>query len=144
MARNSLIYKATIGRDKGKEFCITEMAARPAHKWAMRAIFAVMNAGLEVPEEYAESGFAGLAALVGSGDKELLVMFLRTLGKVDVTIAEPLLDELLTCVEVVPDPAKPNVRRKLFDEDVEEVGTYFALQKEALMVHMAFFSGGAR
>ena len=142
--RKTTTYMATIGRDKGKQFLITEMAARPAHKWATRAIFAIMNAGLDVPEEYSDSGFAGLAALATSGDKELLVMFLRTLGKVDVNVVEPLLDELLDCVEFIPNPENPNVKRKIWTEDIEEAATYFALQKEAITLHMSFFTGDAQ
>jgi len=142
--RKAITYTATTGRDAGKAFLLTEMGARPAHKWATRAIFAVMNAGIEVPEEYADAGFAGLAAAVSSGDTQLLVMFIRTLGKLDVAVSMPLLDELLDCVEVVPDPSKPHVKRKLFDEDVEEPVTFFALQKEVLVLHMGFFTTGAR
>lgn len=142
--RKELTYTATVGRDKGKTFLLTEMGARPGHKWATRALFAVMNAGLEVPEEYADAGFAGLAAIVSSGNTQLLAMFIRTLGKLDSAIAMPLLDELLDCVEVIPDPSHPNVKRKLWDEDVEEVATLFALQKEVLTLHMSFFTGDAR
>ncbi|MDG7050806.1 MAG: hypothetical protein JRZ94_06355 [Nitrososphaerota archaeon] len=142
--RKELIYKATNGRDAGKEFLITEMSARKAHSWATRALFAVMNAGLEVPEEYADAGFAGLAAVVSSGDKELLGMFIKTLGKVNVELAEPLLNELLDCVQMLPDAGNHNIKRKLIDEDIEEVSTIFTLQKEALVLHMSFFTGGAR
>ena len=139
--RKELIYKATNGRDSGKEFLITEMSARKAHSWATRALFAVMNAGLEVPEEYSDAGFAGLAAVVSSGDKELLGMFIKTLGKVDEKLAEPLFDELLECVQILPDASNHNIRRKLMDEDIEEFATIFTLQKEALVLHMGFFTG---
>ena len=142
--RKTLTYTASAGRDAGKIFLITEMAARPAHKWATRALFAVMNAGLEVPDEYKDAGFAGLAAVVSSGDTQLLAMFIRTLGKLDVAVAMPLLDELLDCVEIIPDPSNPNVKRKMWDEDIEEVSTIFALQKEVLVLHMGFFTGGGR
>jgi hypothetical protein len=142
--RKELKYTATSGRDNGKTFLITEMPARQAHKWATRAIFAIMNAGLEVPEEYADAGFAGLAAVVASGDKELMGMFIKTIGKLDVTIAEPLLDDLLGCVQILPDSSNQNIKRKLMDEDIEEVPTIFVLQKEALILHMGFFTDGAR
>lgn len=136
--RKTAIYTAQSGRDKGKAFQLTEMPARQAHKWATRALFAVMNAGLEVPEEYADAGFAGLAAIASSGDKELLVMLIKTLGRVNIEQAEPLLEELLGCVQIIPEPSKPNVVRALFDQDLEEVATIFALQKEVLVLHMGF------
>ena len=131
--RKTITYTAEDGRDKGKQFIITEMAARPAHKWATRALFALINGGVEIPEDVAEMGMAGIAAIG-----------LRALNGISVEKAEPLLDELLTCVTVLPDPSKPNVVRALFDEDVEEPATYFKLQKEVLVLHLGFLNPAAK
>lgn len=121
------------GRDRGKVFKITEMAAIPGHKWATRAIFALMNAGVEIPEDIADAGFATLATLG-----------IKALGKVNIEVAEPLLQELMSCVEIIPDPAKPEIVRRCIDEDFEEISTLFILQKEVLALHLDFFTAGGR
>lgn len=133
MARKVLKLKiADDGRDLGKTFVITEMAARKGHQWATRALFAVMNGGVEIPESILSSGFAGIAA-VG----------IKALGRVPAAVAEPLLDELLLCVAIMPDPARPEVTRALIDDDIEEVATIFKLQKEVLGLHMDFFTAAS-
>jgi len=131
--RKTLTYTAQDGRDKGKKFIITEMAARPAHKWATRALFALINGGADIPENVADMGMAGIAA---AG--------MKTLNSISIETAEPLLDELLSCVTVMPDPNKPEVVRALFDEDIEEPATYFKLQKEVLILHLDFLQPAAK
>lgn len=121
------------GRDKGKVFVITEMAARAAHAWATRALFAVMNGGVDIPENILQAGFAGIAA-VG----------VKALGNVHVDQAQPLLDELFACVQALPDPSKPNITRSLVDTDTEEVSTLFKLQMEVLALHVDFSIPAAR
>lgn len=118
-------------RDNGKVFVITEMAPRVGHKWATRALFALMNAGFDVPDDLLESGFAGLATLG-----------VKALGKADIAVMEPLLDELFECVQFVPDPAKPGVMLSDIERHVEEIKTFFMLQKEVLMLHIGPFMSG--
>lgn len=118
-------------RDNGKVFVITEMAPRVGHKWATRALFALMNSGFEVPDELLESGFAGLATLG-----------IKALGKAQIEVMEPLLDELFECVRFVPDPSKPNVMLSDVDRHVEEIKTLFLLQKEVLTLHVGPFMTG--
>lgn len=133
MARKVLKLKITAaGRDLGKTFVLTELPARAAHSWATRALFGVMNAGVEIPEDLAAAGMAGIASIG-----------LKALGRVPAEVAEPLLDELLACVEVMPDPARPEVTRGLIDDDLEEVKTIFTLQREVLKLHTDFFTSAA-
>lgn len=133
MARKVLKLKIeNAGRDLGKVFVVTEMAARAAHSWATRALFAVMNAGVEIPENIGNTGMAGIAA-VG----------LQALGRVPAAVAEPLLDELLSCVEVMPNPDVPAITRRLIADDAEEVATLFKLQIETLKLHVDFFTSAA-
>jgi hypothetical protein len=130
MARKELkLTIADAGRDQGKVFVITEMPARRGHQWATRVLFGVMNAGLDIPENILEAGFAGIAAIG-----------VKALGKLPASVAEPLLDELLGCVQAMPDPARPNVVRGLIDDDTEEILTIFKLQKEVLALHVDFFT----
>jgi hypothetical protein len=133
MARKILKLKITDeGRDLGKTFVLTEFAARKGHQWATRAIFGIMNAGITIPDNIATAGFAGIAAIG-----------VKALGNVPAHVAEPLLDELLTCVEFMPDSARPEVVRSLIDDDIEEVATIFKLQKEVLALHVDFLKGAS-
>lgn len=128
--RKELTYTITDeGRDKGKVFKLTEMGADPAERWALRLIFAMMNAGIEMPDDIESMGMAGL-----------LVMGLRSLGKIPYPLAEPLLDELMGCVSIIPDPGKPNVVRSLIESDIEEVKTRLMLKKEVFDLHTGFFT----
>lgn len=118
------------GRDQGKTFLITEMPAVQAERWAMRAFFAMANAGVDLPDDVAD---AGMAALASFG--------LRALGAIRWEDAEPLLDEMMGCVAFVPDRAKPEQTRKLMDEDIEEVSTRLELRRAVWELHTGFFSG---
>lgn len=117
-------------RDDGKVFFLTEMPAVQAEKWAIRAFLALAKAGVDIPENIENLGFAGMA-MVG----------LASLGGVDFAEAEPLLDELLACVEFVPDPVKtPDFRRRDFltAGDIEEVATFLLLRREVFELHSNF------
>lgn len=116
------------GRDKGKVFIITEMSAVAAERWAIRAFFALANTGVDLPEDITETGMAGMASIG-----------LQALGKIPFADAEPLLAEMMDCVEIVPDPSKPNVTRKPIDEDFEEVRTLITLRKAVWDLHTGFF-----
>lgn len=121
-------FKATVGRDVGKTFLITEMSPRKAHKWATRVLFAMLNSGIEIDEDTMDRGLAGVAAMAVSA-----------IGKIPVEVAEPLMDELLACVQSVQEKAT----RTLIESDIEEAATIFQLQKAALMLHIQpFISGG--
>jgi hypothetical protein len=134
MARKELRIKMTnAGRDEGKTFVITEMSARKAHAWATRALFALMKGGLEIPENIAEAGFAGLAS-----------MGIEAIGKIPFETAEPLLAELLQCVQIAYDPSNPSLVRNCIDDDFEEFATLFRLQKETIALHMDFFTRAAQ
>ena len=124
--RKEATFTATAGRDKGKEFCITEMDAYRAEMWAIQVILAVGKAGIEIPPELAQQGMAGLMAV---GYMSLL--------KIPFDTAKPLLDEMFTCVQIVP---SVNVKRGLIDSDIEEVKTRFQLRKAIWDLHADFFT----
>lgn len=137
MARKTQIVVMTSDdRDKGKTFLIAEMPPRQAEKWAARVLFAIAKSGGDDrdAEEVASGGMAGLAA-VG----------LRSLTRVDFAEAEPLLDEMLSCVQFIPDPSKidqftgkPLARPVDWENDVEEVATIVQLRSEVVEVHTGF------
>lgn len=120
------------GRDSGKKFLLTEMSALRADKWATRLLMAMVEAGVELPTDIYETGMAGVAAV---GFKAVLTMKFDT--------AEMLLDELMTCVEIVPDPNKTEVRRGLIGDDIEEVATLMILRSEVFELHTGFSIAGA-
>ena len=56
------------GRDQGKTFLIREMSAHRAERWATRALMALAKAGVQVPDDLAGAGLAGIAAMPHVGD----------------------------------------------------------------------------
>jgi hypothetical protein len=132
--RKTSIFTATEGRDKGKAFLITELSSADAEEWAMRALFTMVNAGVEIPDELLGAGLAGLAALG-----------IKSLTKVPYEAAKPLFDTMMTCVQVLPDPKDHRTVRPLMtDDDIEEVSTRLSLRKAVLNLHLDFFLGAAR
>lgn len=127
MRRTSMYRVEDKGRDQGKLFLITEMSARQAENWAMRALLALMNGQVEVPEDVASLGMAKLAEIG-----------LKKLGSLSFEVAEPLLAELMTCIQIIPDPSKTHVVRPLIESDVEEIATRIKLKWEVLNLHVDF------
>lgn len=129
MARKTAEYTVTSpGRDAGKVFLLTEMSADQAEAWGYRALLALMRSGVEIPDNIASAGLAGVAALG-----------LQALGGLEWSAAEPLLAEMFACVQCIPNPAKPNIIRRLIADDIEEVSTRVMLRKELFELHTGFF-----
>lgn len=134
MARKTSIFTATEGRDKGKAFLITELPSADAEDWAMHALFTMVNAGVDIPDELLGAGLAGLAALG-----------IKSLAKVPYEAAKPLFATMMTCVQILPDPRDHRTVRPLMtDDDIEEVSTRIQLRKAVLELHMGFFLDAAR
>lgn len=111
-------------RDHGKRFLITEMSAYAAEKWAMRLTLAMSKAGIDVPE-----GATTWGAILAYGA-------MRGLGGISWAEAEPLLDEMWACVQIVEEVAT----RKPTIEDVEELQTRLMLRREVFDLHAGFFT----
>lgn len=132
--RKTLTYKVTTkGRDHGKQFLITELSAAAAEEWAIRAFLAMASSGVDIPDEVSAMGFAGVASAA-----------FDSLGKIPYEKAKPLLDEMMGCVQIIPDPGRPNVVRALIDDDIEEIATRFNLRREVLALHTDFFKSAAQ
>lgn len=133
MARNTKeIIIADAGRDQGKRFLLMEMPARPAEKWATRAFLALARSGVDIPEDIANSGWAGIA-----------IQSLKTIAGVQFAEAEPLMDEMFKCIQFVPDTGIP---RALVDngtdgDDIEEIKTRIKLRWEVVHLHSSGFIG---
>lgn len=134
MARKTktiVIPRSEGNRDSGKTFLITEMSAEQSEKWALRALGAIANSGMEIPEDVMR---LGMGALVAVGFKGLLTMQFDE--------AEPLLDEMMDCIVIVPDPKNPAVVRPVDDEDIEDVTTRLSLRSEVFELHTGFSLAG--
>ncbi|MBG0644805.1 hypothetical protein I4P28_20970 [Enterobacter kobei] len=133
MARKELYYTVEDeGRDNGKKFYIREMSATQAEWWAIRAILAMANNGINLPDNLSDMGMAGMAK-VG----------LEMVAKIPPEDARPLLDELMKCVQAVPNPDDLNIKRPLIDDDTEEVITRLKLRGEVFKLHVDFLTAAA-
>ncbi len=133
MARNVANYTVTDeGRDKGKVFVLTEMPASRAESWAMRSLLALMAGGVEVPEGFDRMGMAAMAE-VG----------IKALAGLKWEVAEPLLAEMWSCVQIMPDSSKPHIVRNLIEEDIEEITTRIKLRAEVWKLHTGFLKAVA-
>lgn len=124
--RRTETVEITEGRDAGKKYQITEMSAEAAEWWAFRALQAIAGADAELNLQ------APLSDMAAQG--------IKALAKVHPDQAKPLLDEMMSCVQIlVPATQKP---RPLLDGDVEDVKTRFMLRKAVVELHLGFSTGG--
>lgn len=114
-------------RDLGKMFLVEEMGAFPAEEWAARFVFAMGKNQSEIPEEALAAGAVGIIGLA-----------LRAIAGMAFDDAKPLLDEMLTCVSIVPDPSNPSVTRKDIRDDIEEPQTILFLRDAVIELHTDF------
>lgn len=114
------------GRDAGKIFLLTEMPASRAEKWATRALLAMARSGEDISQDAIKAGFLAVMLV---GVHKLLSM--------DFADAEPLLDEMMACVEALPG-GPGGVARPLIEDDIEEVSTRLLLRSEVLELHVGF------
>lgn len=133
MARKEIYYTETKGRDAGKVFYIREMSATQAEWWAIRAGMAMARSGVDLPENFADMG---IAAMAGTG--------LKMVSQIPPAEAKPLLDELMDCVQCVPDASNQNIKRRLIDDDIEEIATRLKLRAEVFKLHVDFFQAAAQ
>jgi len=132
MRKKLTVEIETDGRDQGKMFLITEMDADKAERWAIRLGFALMNAGVDIPDMDNIESMSDVAR-IGLG----------ALARVPYEAAEPLIAEMMDCVKIIPDPNQPKVVRDLIAEDIEEVATRLFLKREVFKLHVNFSTPAA-
>lgn len=122
-------FDATEGRDVGKRFKITEMPAMQAEKWAARFFLALAKSGIDIPPDIVQQGMAGVA-----------IVALRTLGGIEFSAVEPLMDEMFKCVSIYTNFEKNplHTRPVTGQDDIEEVKTIYDLRKEVIELHLGF------
>lgn len=114
-------------RDAGKSFRIVEMSAVQADDWGIRALAALARSGADMPDDIAGAGLAGVATFA-----------FRAVSGMAYLDMKPLLAEMMTCVEIMPDPRHPEVKRVLVEGDIEEVSTLWYLRGEVFELHTGF------
>lgn len=121
-------------RDNGATYLITEMPASQTEKWALRVLAALVKGGFDTSLIGVETeGGGGMETLVRAGLESVL-------GRLDFFELEPLLDEMMSCVQIVP---SPGISRRLVEEDVQEVKTRLLLRREVFALHVDFFAAAA-
>jgi hypothetical protein len=133
MRKTETVTITAEGRDKGKQFLLTEMPALKAERWAFRALLALAHSGVEMPAGAAEGGMASFAQ---AG--------LQALNRLSFDEARPLLDEMWTCVQIIPEPKNPQIVRPLVvremeGDDIEDIETIFHLRDRIFRLHTDFF-----
>lgn len=124
------------GRDKGKVFVLQEMSSLRAERWGIRAINALVRAGVQMPEGME---MAGMAALVRVGISSISLIPLDDLRE--------LMDEMFSCIRVRPDPRNSQILRDLVDDtgdgdDIQEVKTRVFLRQKLMELHVGFSGPG--
>lgn len=118
-------------RDLGKHFLITEWDALTADRWIQRVTYAVVNTGGTLPMDLKSAGWEGILIL---GINSLLR------GDMNPDVMIPLGEELLQCVQIIPDKKFPDksLRRAELEGDIEEVQTRWWLRDQVVSVHTNF------
>jgi hypothetical protein len=133
MRKETVLAPDDFGRDAGKHFLITELPALRAEKWAWRMFLALKGTAGHIPTDIEESiARLGMVGVAIRGVNAFLAAAVRY------EEIEPLLDEMLTCVQRVRDPRHPEVAQPLIDGDVLEIKTLMWLRGEVLRIHVGF------
>lgn len=134
MAKSVTVVCPHEGADKGKRFVITRMSAVAADRWGRHCLQAAASSGADIPG-VAQGG--GLAAVAAAG--------IGIFAAMDPARMDALIDQLLQCVQMQPDPATPAMLLSwdvvAAGEQIEEIPTLGWLQKEAFALHVDFFKG---
>ena len=121
-------------RDKGRQYLITEMSAADGERWANDTLHALAQSGVDLPEDYSKLTVAGVASLG-----------FKMLSGMPGDAMHDIMDRLMTCVEYIPDPSQPGIRRggkpprpQMFEDDIEEVMTRLKLKAKVFSLLTGF------
>jgi len=124
--KTKLVTITAEGRDKGRQYLLTEMPALKAERWARHAIAACAAKDLNIREEVKALGMLGF----------VLFCFQAIAGG-DVDAVDKLMDEILPQIQIIEEGAVGP--RPLGGEgDIWEVWTYKTLRQELIELHMGF------
>lgn len=137
MRREIDVTIAAAGRDTGKVFHITEMAAEPAEEWAMRIFLSLARAGIDLPADVLNGGMAAVAAVMPALMAGALI---NGVGSLNYDEIKPLLQQMMDCVQI----KEKVVTRNLTPDDIEEVATRLFLRSEVFKLHTGFSPNAAK
>jgi hypothetical protein len=121
------------GRDRGKIFVITELPASQAERWATRALLSLARSGVDLPNNIASAGMAGIA-----------VAGFQALAHINFEDLQPLMDEMFTCIRIQRDRKHPDMTFPLLEDDIEEITTRLNLRAEVFTLHTGFSMPGVQ
>ena len=124
--RVAIPKSAENNRDAGKTFLLTEMSAMQAEKWAARALLALVRSGHDV------------AHVQGSGMAALAISSFQALSGVQYEEIEPLLEEMMGCVQIRLASVDEAWRPLVGQDDIEEMSTLFLIRTKLLELHTGF------
>lgn len=141
MARNTKTITIEKGRDKDKQFILTEMSAWDSNRWMISFMKQLARSGVDLPTEAADLGIAGLLTVIkDEGDMLNSPTFFKSVLSIASNIREedlfPLLDQLLTCVKF----KSPEGHQVDFmvDEQIEDSTTFNVFYSEIFQLHNFF------
>ncbi|EKN3386119.1 hypothetical protein ACPSVR_004278 [Yersinia enterocolitica] len=135
MSRKQITYTVEDeGRDKGKEFIITEMSAWDAEELS-EEIYRAMGHGEfnSLPADVVAMGVAGLAT-VG----------ISVLAAAPASVSRPISDRILSTVEIVITNEGKDINRAIKPLDFEEISTIRTLKDKVFELNFGFLSLAAK
>ncbi|ELI8281156.1 hypothetical protein ACT4JQ_004672 [Yersinia enterocolitica] len=135
MSRKQITYTVEDeGRDKGKEFIITEMSAWDAEELS-EEIYRAMGHGEfnSLPADVVSMGVAGLAT-VG----------ISVLAAAPASVSRPISDRILSTVEIVITNEGKDITRSIKPIDFEEISTIRTLKDKVFELNFGFLSLAAK
>lgn len=134
--------------DAGREitFSVQQMPALKLEKWIYKTAIQLAKAnGAEIAGESITDAKAAIKKLeAGDKDGSGMGWIIQTVGGLDFDKVEPLLDELLSCVKVIPDANNSAVEMALtpatIEGQIESPLTLMKIRVETLKVNFSFFS----
>ncbi|ELI8151084.1 hypothetical protein ACPX3P_000670 [Yersinia enterocolitica] len=135
MSRKQITYTVEDeGRDKGKEFIITEMSAWDAEELS-EEIYRAMGHGEfnSLPADVVSMGVAGLATVGVS-----------VLAAAPASVSRPISDRILSTVEIVVTNKGKDITRAIKPIDFEEISTIRTLKDKVFELNFGFLSLAAK
>lgn len=127
-------------------FSVEQMPALKLEKWIYRAVILLAKAnGAEIAGESMKDARAAVAKLKsGDADGSGVAWIVNTIGGLDFDKAEPLMDEMMGCVKLLPDANNRAVEMPMSATTIEgHISSPLTLMKvrlEALKANFSFFS----
>jgi len=138
MRKTKVITIEDEGRDKGKSYLITEMPLFQGEEWALRVIMEVARAMQTLP-----AGFDGTREWFQLYGMEWLASSgIKVFGNLEWITTRQLMQELIDCIEYLPNKNDMRVKHKEIYSVTEEIPTMLRLKWEVINLHFDFFIPG--